>query len=136
MSKRKSTLFSNYSCVIIHRHVQIKNYYVLWTVSMCTTSLHSKFHNINPWYEYTSIIWMAYLLKLFCTSCYPRVFLSLNSLHVETSIILVVWGVIEPFEPYWNRVMRIARICQKIRIYIWRVWDSKFRLMNHICFLI
>ena len=25
MSKRKSTLFSNYSCIIIHRHVQIQN---------------------------------------------------------------------------------------------------------------
>jgi hypothetical protein len=32
-----------------------KYYYVLWTVSMCTTSLHSKFCKIVLWYE-----------------CYPR----------------------------------------------------------------
>jgi hypothetical protein len=58
MPKRKSTLFSNYSCIIIHRHVQIKIYYVLWTVSMCTTSLHSKLCRIVLWYECTRMIWM------------------------------------------------------------------------------
>jgi hypothetical protein len=26
LSKRKSTLFSNYSCIIIHKHVQIKKF--------------------------------------------------------------------------------------------------------------
>ena len=48
-----------------------KNCYVLWTVSMCTTSLQSKFCKIVLWYERTRIIWMNYLFKLFCTSCHP-----------------------------------------------------------------
>jgi hypothetical protein len=43
-------------------------FYVLWTVSMCTTSLHSKFCKIVLWYECTRIIWMDYKFKLFCTT--------------------------------------------------------------------
>ena len=64
LSKRKSALFSNYWCIIIHRHVQIKKYYILWTVSMCTTSLHSRFGKIVLWNEWTRIIWMDYLLQI------------------------------------------------------------------------
>ena len=41
-----------------------ENYYVLWTVSMCTTSLHSKFGKIIVWCEHTRIIWMDYLLQI------------------------------------------------------------------------
>ena len=41
-----------------------KTYYVSWTVSMCTTSLHSKFSKIVLWYESTRIIWMDYLLQI------------------------------------------------------------------------
>ena len=48
-----------------------KYYYVLWTVSMCTTSLHSKFCEIVLWYECTMVIWMDYLLQIICTSCHP-----------------------------------------------------------------
>ena len=43
-------------------------YYVLWTVSMCTTSLHSKFSGIVLWYECTRIIWMEFCYKLFSTT--------------------------------------------------------------------
>ena len=41
-----------------------KNYDVSWTVSMCTTSLHSKLYKIVFWYECTRIIWMDYLLRI------------------------------------------------------------------------
>ena len=37
-----------------------KNYSVLWTVAMCTTSLHSKFYKIVLWCECTRIIWTYY----------------------------------------------------------------------------
>ena len=48
-----------------------KNYYILWTVSMCTTSLHSKFCKIVLWHECTRLIWMDYLLQNICLSCRP-----------------------------------------------------------------
>ena len=34
-------------------------------VSMCTTSLHSKFHKIVLWCECTRIIWMDNLLQVY-----------------------------------------------------------------------
>ena len=40
-----------------------KKCYVLWTISMCTTSLHSKFREIVLWYEYTRMIWMDLYVK-------------------------------------------------------------------------
>ena len=50
-----------------------KNYYVLWTISMCTTSFHSKLCKIILWYECTRIIWMDHLLQIICLSRHPGV---------------------------------------------------------------
>ena len=41
-----------------------KTFNVLRTISMCTTSLHSKFCKIVLWNECTRIVWMDYLLQI------------------------------------------------------------------------
>ena len=76
--REKSTLFSNYSCIIIYRHVQsIKLLCTIvdgLNVHYITTSLHSKFFEIILWYESTRIIWMDYMLQIIWFELPPRAF--------------------------------------------------------------
>ena len=69
---RESPHYFRIIYVLIHTDMfKSKMYYVLWTVSMCTTSFHSKFSRIIFGYEFTWKIWMDYLLQIICLSCHP-----------------------------------------------------------------
>ena len=61
-----------------------KKYHVLWTVSMCTTSLCSKLcKNCSLVWMYKDNIDGLSIKKLFCTSCHPRLCWCCGAHHIH-----------------------------------------------------